>query len=210
MWRLTADALREGVKSTTRYRSKAPNKRSSRGQPLPQRQASGAKGGHAARRAANLKRSRRAEEAWRNDPRSNPYSCGSSAEFEVGYSTDAPFPVRADSPYSQYNGDLAFNTPYHGSKQTDFSPMLGVPRQLVSPSRDYASTSLSPNIPMCGAVGDAAYVLEHHPVEPMFIGSPTPSGDDPLTPKDRRAVWDEDVVMGVDVYDETSYNGSGS
>ncbi|KAF2623070.1 hypothetical protein BU25DRAFT_401237, partial [Macroventuria anomochaeta] len=41
MWRLTPAALREGVKSTTRYRSKAANKRSSsRTQPLPQRQAS--------------------------------------------------------------------------------------------------------------------------------------------------------------------------
>jgi hypothetical protein len=59
MWRLTPDALREGVKSTTRYRSKAPNKRAHRTHlPQPQRQASGAKGGQAARRSAYLKRSK--------------------------------------------------------------------------------------------------------------------------------------------------------
>jgi hypothetical protein len=63
MWRLTSDALREGVKSTTRYRSKQPNKRGTRTQhPQPQRQASGAKGGQAARRSANMKRSKRVHE----------------------------------------------------------------------------------------------------------------------------------------------------
>jgi len=53
MWRLTPEALIEGVKSTTRYRSKQPNKRGHRTHhPQPQRQASGAKGGHASRRSA--------------------------------------------------------------------------------------------------------------------------------------------------------------
>ncbi|KAF2732944.1 winged helix DNA-binding domain-containing protein, partial [Polyplosphaeria fusca] len=51
MWKLTNEAIQEGVKSTTRYRSKQPNKRGHRmGQPQPQRQASGAKGGQAAKR----------------------------------------------------------------------------------------------------------------------------------------------------------------
>jgi hypothetical protein len=69
MWRLTDEAIREGVKSTTRYRSKQPNKRSHRTQqPQPQRQASGAKGGQAARRSANLRRSKRMNGQYRNDP----------------------------------------------------------------------------------------------------------------------------------------------
>lgn len=60
MWRLSADAIREGVKSTTRYRSKVPNKRGYRSHhPQPQRQASGSKGGHAARRSVRMRRSNR-------------------------------------------------------------------------------------------------------------------------------------------------------
>ena len=63
MWRLTDEAIREGVKSTTRYRSKQPNKRGHRTQqPQPQRQASGAKGGQAARRSARMKRSGRMQD----------------------------------------------------------------------------------------------------------------------------------------------------
>ncbi|KAF2458434.1 hypothetical protein BDY21DRAFT_302623 [Lineolata rhizophorae] len=51
-WRLTSEALLHGVKSTTRYRSKTPHKRNSRSHvPAPQRQASGAKGGLAAKKA---------------------------------------------------------------------------------------------------------------------------------------------------------------
>ncbi|KAI8932260.1 hypothetical protein NX059_010461 [Plenodomus lindquistii] len=60
MWRLSASALREGVKSTTRYRSKVPNKRAHRSHfPQPQRQASGSKGGQAARRSVRMRRSER-------------------------------------------------------------------------------------------------------------------------------------------------------
>jgi hypothetical protein len=69
MWRLTDETIREGVKSTTRYRSKQLNKRAHRTQqPQPQRQASGAKGGQAARRSANLRRSKRMNGQYRNDP----------------------------------------------------------------------------------------------------------------------------------------------
>ncbi|KAF2404130.1 hypothetical protein EJ06DRAFT_189001 [Trichodelitschia bisporula] len=63
-WRLSAQALREGrVQSTTRYRNKQPNKRGSKSHnPAPHRQASGAKGGEMARKAAALRRSERLRE----------------------------------------------------------------------------------------------------------------------------------------------------
>ena len=215
MWRLTPNALREGVKSTTRYRSKVPNKRSStRSQPLPQRQASGAKGGHAARRAANLRRSQRAREAY---PRSNPYS-GYDSEWEGAsvYGGDSPYPPRPDSPYPQYgsNSDISFS-PYSMHKQGSFEPMLGMAGHLVSPPRSYSSTPLShPSTPMmpntslaAELIGDAAYVLEQGLGEPLFTASPTPSGDEPVTPTHRRGMWEEDVAMGIDMYDELSYNG---
>lgn len=214
MWRLTASALREGVKSTTRYRSKAPNKRSStRSQPLPQRQASGAKGGHAARRAANHRRSQRAREAY---PRSNPYSgYGSEWEGESVYAGDNSYPTRADSPYPQYSssGDISFS-PYNMQKEVEFRPMLGMAEHLVSPPRSYASTPLNyPSTPMTSNsefMGDAAYVLEQGPGEPLFSTSPTPSGDEPVTPTNRQGTWEDDVAMVVDVYDELQYQGRAS
>lgn len=57
VWILTADALKHGVQSTTRYRKSGPAKKGggSKG-PAIQRQRSGAKGGRAARRAAHLRR----------------------------------------------------------------------------------------------------------------------------------------------------------
>lgn len=216
MWRLTPSALREGVKSTTRYRSKAPNKRSTtRSQPLPQRQASGAKGGHAARRAANLRRSQRAREA---NPRSNPYG-GYDSEWEgaSAHGGDSPYPSRVDSPYSQYGSNSAISfSPYSSMHATgEFRPMLGMAEHLMSPPCSYASTPLSQSsTPMTatmsladGMIGDAAYVLDQGPGEPLFSTSPTPSGDEPITPTHGRGMWEEDVAMGIDMYDELSYHG---
>jgi hypothetical protein len=57
VWILTADAIRHGVQSTTRYRKHGSNKKTNRTRtPAPLRQRSGAKGGRAARRAARLRR----------------------------------------------------------------------------------------------------------------------------------------------------------
>jgi hypothetical protein len=63
-WRLSEQALRDGrVQSTTRYRNKQPNKRGSKSHnPAPHRQASGARGGEMARRAAQVRRSERLRE----------------------------------------------------------------------------------------------------------------------------------------------------
>lgn len=205
MWRLTPSALREGVKSTTRYRSKVPNKRSStRTQPLPQRQASGAKGGHAARRAAHLRRSQRTQEAY---PRSNPYSGGWKSENVYG--AELSFPPRDGSPYSQYGAgsEVSFN-PCRSKSPSSFQLMPGMVSHLVSPPRSYASTPISPATTIGMPVGDTAYALEHTPVEPLFTASPTPSGDEPITPVERRGMWEEDVAIGAEMYEGFSYSGS--
>jgi hypothetical protein len=213
MWRLTEAALVEGVKSTTRYRSKAPNKRSHRTQPQPQRQASGAKGGHAARRAANLRRSQRAREAGmyhRRTPSSDPYSNGgytSEWEDNTVYTPGSAYSNRVDSPYSHmsipYNtlrDDAAF------SPDASFPPMLGMASHLVSPPRSYASTPARSASPLSqGFVGgDATYVSEQDPGEPLFGGSPTPSADLPVTPVDAHYGFEQDVPMDIDVYEELS------
>ncbi|KZM24921.1 uncharacterized protein EKO05_0002709 [Ascochyta rabiei] len=203
MWRLTPSALREGVKSTTRYRSKANNKRSSRTQPQPQRQASGSKGGQAARRAANLRRSQRTRD---QNPRSDPYA--GSWEAENAYDPLAP---SAESPYPLSGDGTSDDTnpfaPYLLSHEP-FRPMLGLASHLHSPPRSYTGTPLGyPPAPVTPLGGDTAYALEQAPGELLFSASPTPSGDGPVTPPQPHGVWVEDVAMGVDVFDEQAYHG---
>lgn len=210
MWRLTPAALREGVKSTTRYRSKAPNKRSQRTQPQPQRQASGAKGGHAARRAATLRRSQRAREVSmyrRPTPSSDPYSntdYGSDWEYGSVYKPSPAYLNRVDTPYNHMS--LPYET---HSEDASMSPMLSMRSHLVSPPRSYASTPITPHTPPSQGFmgGDAAYALEQAPGEPLFGGSPTPSADEPITPVGGRHAWEQDISMGIDGYGDLSQFG---
>ncbi|KAL1651079.1 hypothetical protein SLS61_005597 [Didymella pomorum] len=207
MWRLTEAALVEGVKSTTRYRSKAPNKRSHHTQPQPQRQASGAKGGHAARRTANLRRSQRAREAGmfhRPTPSSDPYSnIGYTSEWEDNavYTPGSVYSNRVDSPYNH------MSMPYYTPRDdASLSPMLGMASHLVSPPRSYPSTSAAPASSFSQGFigGDAAYVLEQDPGEPLLGGSPTPSTDSPVAPADAHYGFEQDVAMSIDLYEELS------
>jgi hypothetical protein len=73
MWRLTEQAINEGVKSTTRYRSKLPNKRARAHTPALKRQTAGAKGGQAAKKAAK-RRSERLRHTTINAACSSGYS----------------------------------------------------------------------------------------------------------------------------------------
>lgn len=213
MWRLTPAAIREGVKSTTRYRSKAPNKRSSgRTQPLPQRQASGAKGGHAARRSAHLRRSQRAREAMSSGrPTSDPYGCGYGSEWEgesVYTSSTTAFPSRVNTSYSQHHEPHTSYSPYQVPKSP--STFLSMASHAMSPPRSYGSTLVTPNTPFDSTsfpLDGEVYVLDQAPGEPLFAGSPTPSTDEPITPTDRRGGWDQDVALGIDVFDDMSYAG---
>lgn len=56
LWRLTPEAMQNGVISTTRYRRDPKRKAIRRGAPAPQRQLSGAKGGAATRAASQARR----------------------------------------------------------------------------------------------------------------------------------------------------------
>ncbi|KAF2029475.1 hypothetical protein EK21DRAFT_101096 [Setomelanomma holmii] len=197
MWRLTEEALREGVKSTTRYRSKQPNKRGHRNhQPQPQRQASGAKGGQAARRSANLRRSRRMYEHCRNEPyisRSVP------AAFDPSYHPDTVMPY-PPSPYYESDDDFAYNTKHnHG---LDFgSPMMNNGLDLFASSRPYNGPPMMHGLPM----GESAYVLDQNPSEPLFTNSPSPTADEPRTPE-AQGGWDEHLSLDAPgVLDDTVY-----
>lgn len=183
MWRLTEKALREGVKSTTRYRSKQPNKRGNRTQqPQPQRQASGAKGGQATRRSANLKRSKRVPDYQRNKP-------------YVARSIPAAF----NPPYTNSHNQTYPPSPYYGSD-------IGYTFNPNHPPQHNSLEHFSMNSPQFGAMGDSAYVLVQSPSEPLFTDSPTPSAEEPRTPgwsgTEFGGVWEEGdgVLVGFQEY----------
>ncbi|KAF1936844.1 hypothetical protein EJ02DRAFT_447808 [Clathrospora elynae] len=210
MWRLTEEAIREGVKSTTRYRSKQPNKRGHRTQqPQPQRQASGAKGGQAARRSARMKRSGRIHGAYRNDAyisRSVP------AAFDPSYHGPPDSSLRyPPSPYYGSEVDFHYSSPSsnhnkHRNSDNDFgSPSLAnsnSPLDLFPPPPRSAYT----HSPMMGGAGlpitGNAYVLDHSPTESLFTNSPSPSADEPRTPASQGGWLDEGGVGATCVFDE--------
>jgi hypothetical protein len=177
MWKLTDEAIREGVKSTTRYRSKQPTKRGARSHhPLPQRQASGAKGGQAAKRSAKMRRSQR-DYAHRSDPYAyrsvpgpSPYN---PSNFNPCVDTSISYPL---SHFTPSDADFAHQMNYDD---------LGAP--LLGPAGDLRPYSASPlsNDSLCG---DAAYVqLPQDPSDALFFGtddSPSPAGSGPYTPPD--------------------------
>lgn len=141
----------------------------------------------------------------RPTPSSDPYSNGYGSEWEEGsvYTPSSAYPSRVDTPYIQMS--LPYDTP---RDNTSFSPMLGMASHLVSPPRSYASTPVTPATPLSQGFigGDAAYILEQAPSEPLFGGSPTPSADEPITPVDGRQAWEQDISMGID-YDDLSHFG---
>ncbi|KAJ4982910.1 fork head domain-containing protein [Stagonosporopsis vannaccii] len=211
MWRLTEDALREGVKSTTRYRSKAPNKRAlHRAHPLPQRQASGAKGGHAARRAANQRRSQRVRDSYQasnhNTPRSEPYSTSRHSDEWDGdraYAPSSACPSRIDSPYSQPSF-----SPYHVPKDNaPFTPMMSLASPFMSPVHTHANMPVTSATPFMA--GDDGFGLGRVPVEPLFSGSPTPPVDEPITPVNAstHGAWAQDFHLDVGMYEELAHFG---
>ncbi|KAJ4364120.1 hypothetical protein N0V83_009575 [Neocucurbitaria cava] len=198
MWRLTQDAVREGVKSTTRYRSKQPHKRGHHTQhPQPQRQASGAKGGQAARRSARMRRSHRVHEY-----RSDPYNSRSApVAFDPMYNTrEAPMPY-PPSPYTGSEVNYAY-----GSKPGEFGSPLDAPRfDLFSPPRSYAGSSMLQNMPIL----DTTCMLDQSPTESLFTDShsPSPPADEPRTPVTQGS-WAEQESLGApSMFEGLAYRG---
>jgi hypothetical protein len=193
MWRLTEEALREGVKSTTRYRSKQPNKRGNRTQhPQPQRQASGAKGGQAARRSANIKRSKRVQDHYRSQP-----SSVRSVPADLDLSHDNTDISMSYTPSSYYGSDVEYAcNPKQNGHHNDFSSSRvrsGNAIDLFPSAQPFAESML---------MGDVAYILAHSPSEPLFTNSPTPSADEPRTPMSQGG-WDDEMSLGTPcLYDE--------
>ena len=195
MWRLTRDAIRNGVKSTTRYRSKQPAKRGNRTHhPQPQRQASGSKGGQAARRSARMRRGNRAGNIHGSDPcisRSVPSEIGpafSSGEASTSYTL---------GPYGENELDAC-----QGIKHEDYCSPLVAPHLELFPSvRIYPAIPTSHDMVM----NDPHFMLDQGPTQRLFTNSPSPSADEPRTPESPGG-WNEDLSLGAPcVFDESAY-----
>ncbi|OCK83386.1 hypothetical protein K432DRAFT_274273, partial [Lepidopterella palustris CBS 459.81] len=175
MWRLTESAIREGVKSTTRYRSKMPNKRGCRSHnPAPQRQASGAKGGQAARKTARLRRSERLRDS-RSVPmdKSDAYMSRSMPSYNAPFDGFPPSELAMGYPASPYfyQSEMDFG---HPIKQEPLPASFG-------PNLDILSGHSYPDSPRSGLCSDISYLLPYSPDEPLFYDSGTDS-DEPMTP----------------------------
>jgi hypothetical protein len=204
MWRLTPEAIQSGVKSTTRYRSKQPSKRSNRtAHPQPQRQASGSKGGHASRRSANLRRRARGHDAYRGPdpfPRSVP-------SFDAHPSPN--YPPKSDLSYGGEAAPYYPNTDLYtyDAKPLDLNASLlaGRPDLYGGATRHSAASISLPGSPLPHSV-PSPYALDGLPAEPLFSASdsPSPAADSPRTPDGQRA-WDDDDALGppaCGIYDD--------
>jgi hypothetical protein len=168
-WRLSEQALRDGrVQSTTRYRNKQPNKRGSKSHnPAPHRQASGARGGEMARKAAQVRRSERLREI-RNGLQENGNLLRSRGVIRPndpvpGPSTGVPVP----SPY--YTGLEYFTTDSGTSQSGPASPYF------LDDSGVYSTThpNFEPPINMMARpLSSSAFHNESYSSSPELNGQP--------------------------------------
>jgi hypothetical protein len=212
MWRLTPEAIQSGVKSTTRYRSKQPSKRSSRtAQPQPQRQASGSKSGHASRRSANLRRRVRGYDAYRGPdpfPRSVPtFDAHASPSYPPnrdlsyggsgGNGTSAPYYADVDL-YAYDAKPLDLSASLLAAGRMDLYTSAGGASSASSNSSSLPASPLAPSVP-------SPYAIDGLPSEPLFStsDSPSPTADSPRTPDAQRA-WDDDALgpPACGIYDD--------
>jgi hypothetical protein len=191
MWRLTEEAIREGVKSTTRYRSKLPNKRHYRSvNPAPQRQASGAKGGQAAKKSSRLRRSERSRDDRLTGPRPDQFTARSVPSYGSVLESQTPTDLSLSYPASPYYGsevDLSLTI-----KAEDFNTTWCTSSDMMS-ERPASAASHHAYCP------DQAYMIPCSPTEPLFYSdsSPPDSSDEPMTPPEATGDFYLDSSMPV-------------
>lgn len=188
MWRLTDDALVNGVKSTTRYRSKQPNKRGHRTGLYPQRQRAGAMGGKSAKK--QLRHKARMQDGYR----SNPYQTPSRT-----MPTPATFEPSIRSDMSMYTG-----SPYYSSSGSEVDHMEYQPNAYSSPleaRRLDMSQPLLHGLPLSSSTlssyDNGYFHPPSDPAEPLFTNSPSPSASEPRTPGSDAPGWNDNFFGSI-------------
>ncbi|KAF2237246.1 hypothetical protein EV356DRAFT_574403 [Viridothelium virens] len=180
-WKLADFAVKEGVKSTTRYRTKAPSKRSARTRdPDQKRMEAGAKGGQASKKAAQ-RRSQRLRDNSQLSPTTIPHltSSGPPPVGDVPLLGSENRAERQTSPYFvTHMGPVSYS-------QQQYTPTIPTSAPQQNPTRQTNSSHFSPitmgyfsHIPGMSFTGQPI----PSPDEPFFYDSPAESGDEPITP----------------------------
>ncbi|KAL9094438.1 MAG: hypothetical protein Q9165_003288 [Trypethelium subeluteriae] len=180
-WKLADFAVKEGVKSTTRYRTKAPSKRSARARdPDQKRMEAGAKGGQASKKAAQ-RRSQRLRDNSQLSPSAIPH-LATPGPPPIG---DVPLlgsEIRAERQASPYF--VAQLGPVSYSQQ-QYAPTIPTSAPQQNPLRHTNSSHFSPaTMDYLGHISGMNYTGQPlaSPDEPFFYDSPAESGDEPITP----------------------------
>ena len=188
MWRLTEEAKQHGVKSTTRYRSKQPNKRGSRLGLYPQKQRAGALGGR------NAKKQLRHRTRLSNEYRSEPHhtrSIPTPATFDSGFSSEPP--IYSHQPYYSPSGSEADAMEY--PIDTFGNPVEAYRSSMMHGA--YSSGFPTNGLPILSSPAgtcDAYIQLPSDPAEPLFTNSPSPSASEPRTPDSEIPSWNDNVL----------------
>ena len=174
-------AVKEGVKSTTRYRTKAPSKRSARTRdPDQKRMEAGAKGGQASKKAAQ-RRSQRLRDSSQlsttairqlTNPRPPPV-------YDVpllGFDRRAE---RQTSPYFiPHQGPTSYGQQLYGQSLPTSAAQFNPMRHMHGSPMSSTSRVHHNHLPTMAQIGQPLT----SPDDPFFYDSPTESGDEPITP----------------------------
>lgn len=200
MWRLTEEAKQHGVKSTTRYRSKQPNKRGHRSGLYPQKQRAGAIGGRNAKK--QLRNRTRFSDAFRSEPYQS-RSIPTPTTFDPTFSADIG--MYSHGPYYSPSGSEVDVMEY----PTD---VFGNPVEVHRSSMLHGSFThglSSQGLPMSSSpIGgyDAYIQLPSDPAEPLFTNSPSPSASEPRTPESDVAGWHDNVFGSIGSAGQLSFD----
>lgn len=203
MWRLTDQAIREGVKSTTRYRSKAPNKRAARSHaPAPLRRTSSTRSGQVPRKSSRPRRSERVSRyakppsPKRSCPSNSLLSMPRSSGFETFSSSNRTSHTcaRAASPhfFSPKDSSVYFQNDLKPEAWPNYQ-LSGFPviftegitssstpcTPTIHPAQSYPNTPAS--LPMSAPLTDSDFFQPYGTDNGLFYDTPE-SADEPKTP----------------------------
>lgn len=191
MWRLTEDAKQHGVKSTTRYRSKQPNKRGHRSGMYPQKQRAGALGGRNTKK--QLRHRPRLDNVYRSEPH-NTRSIPTPASFDSGFSSDMPMcsPLPYYSPSSSEVDTMEYPTDTFGNPVETYRPNM-----VHGPCTNGLPINGLPMLPRSTGVCGTYIQLPSDPAEPLFTNSPSPSASEPRTPDSDIHNWNDNILGSI-------------
>nr|POE68813.1 forkhead box protein o4 [Quercus suber] len=210
-WKLTDEAIREGIQSTTRYRKTPKQNKTRKGVPAIKRQQSGAKGGQATKRATRARLARqRLEDEQRLREQQQPWQPYQQQSGRSPSIIQSHGPVQ---PYSSQGADFHAATPqqqpdtfpsnfgmtsspiqlqqtppymplFDSPDQVHVSPALGLPNLSQSPQVETSFTALRPGAPTEKPLNGNDYSFEDPYMNETLFGEDSGFCELDTTPRD--------------------------